>query len=223
MVSDHSLIGQVLTVVLHDLGFRTRHLNRRETSPDRPPAHPPGQSGGLAVLVLEPDRPRNPLSDAEIGGPVADLVSALCETGHTVLVLIDAAALNTEDKSVVEAAGAAIEAGAAGVLDTAQSLDTLLETLSMASAGRLPETIDPRDWINQHDLTGHRRHSRMRRRLHQLTPREREILNLLYHGQRATSIAEHCGISVATVRSQIRSILTKLDVHSQIEAVALLR
>jgi RNA polymerase sigma factor (sigma-70 family) len=140
-----------------------------------------------------------------------------------VLLLVDAAALTTEDKSVVEAAAAAIEAGAAGVLDTAQSLDTLLETLTMAEAGSLPETIDPRHWIDQHDLTGHRRLRRLRRRLNHLTPREREILNLLYYGHRATSIAEQCGISVATVRSQIRSILTKLNVHSQLEAVALLR
>jgi two-component system nitrate/nitrite response regulator NarL len=66
------------------------------------------------------------------------------------------------------------------------------------------------------------RRQQLRQRLRQLSPRERQILHALYHGQRPATIAERCGIAIATVRSQIRSILIKLDVHSQLEAVALL-
>jgi len=54
-----------------------------------------------------------------------------------------------------------------------------------------------------------------------LTPREREVLSALAKGQRAEAIASESGVSSATVRSQIRSVLAKLGVNSQLEAVAL--
>ena len=59
------------------------------------------------------------------------------------------------------------------------------------------------------------------RRMALLTAREREVLRLLAEGTRAVGIAEHFVVSVATVRSQIQSILAKLEVKSQLEAVAL--
>jgi DNA-binding NarL/FixJ family response regulator len=40
-------------------------------------------------------------------------------------------------------------------------------------------------------------------------------------GRRATAIAEHFVVSLTTVRTQIRAILVKLEVNSQLEAVAL--
>lgn len=40
-------------------------------------------------------------------------------------------------------------------------------------------------------------------------------------GRRAQAIAETYVVSVATVRTQIRGVLTKLGVNSQLEAVAL--
>lgn len=61
------------------------------------------------------------------------------------------------------------------------------------------------------------------RRLQLLTPREREIVGCLASGLRAAAIAEKFVVSVATVRTQIRSILAKLEVSSQLEVVALAR
>jgi DNA-binding NarL/FixJ family response regulator len=73
----------------------------------------------------------------------------------------------------------------------------------------------------------HRRASaaaRQRRmKLGRLTSREHEVLELLARGERAGAIAEEAVVSLTTVRSQIRSILTKLEVNSQLEAVAVLR
>ncbi|MGH3845877.1 MAG: LuxR C-terminal-related transcriptional regulator, partial [Pseudonocardiaceae bacterium] len=42
-------------------------------------------------------------------------------------------------------------------------------------------------------------------------------------GHRAATIADKFVVSLTTVRSQIQSILSKLAVNSQLEAVALLR
>ncbi len=53
-----------------------------------------------------------------------------------------------------------------------------------------------------------------------LTARELEVLRLLAEGRRAGAIAAHLGLSLATVRNHIRSILRKLGCHSQLEAVA---
>lgn len=56
-----------------------------------------------------------------------------------------------------------------------------------------------------------------------LTPRERAVLDRLAGGTRAAGIAAEFVVSVSTVRTQIRSILAKLEVSSQLEAVALVR
>ncbi len=52
-----------------------------------------------------------------------------------------------------------------------------------------------------------------------LTPRESEVLRLLATGLETAKIAEVMGISVTTVRNHIDRVLTKLGVHSKLEAV----
>jgi LuxR family maltose regulon positive regulatory protein len=53
-----------------------------------------------------------------------------------------------------------------------------------------------------------------------LSERELQVLRLLSTGLSSTDIAEELSISVNTVRSHVRSIYGKLDVHSRYEAVA---
>lgn len=62
-----------------------------------------------------------------------------------------------------------------------------------------------------------------RERLATLTPREREVLELLGAGRPVGQIAQTLGSSPATVRSQVRAVRRKLGVHSQLAAVAALR
>jgi two-component system nitrate/nitrite response regulator NarL len=52
----------------------------------------------------------------------------------------------------------------------------------------------------------------------QLTPREREVLTLLVQGADGRRAAAALGISLNTVRTHVQSILTKLQVHSRLEA-----
>ena len=52
----------------------------------------------------------------------------------------------------------------------------------------------------------------------QLTPREREVLTLLARGANGREIAADLAISRNTVRTHVQSILTKLQVHSRLEA-----
>jgi PAS domain S-box-containing protein len=53
-----------------------------------------------------------------------------------------------------------------------------------------------------------------------LTAREVEVLRTLAQGSSTREIADTLSISVATVRTHIQNILEKLDVHSQVQAVA---
>jgi DNA-binding NarL/FixJ family response regulator len=54
----------------------------------------------------------------------------------------------------------------------------------------------------------------------QLTPRELEVLAMLAEGAGSTRIAHELDISWNTVRTHAQSILTKLQVHSRLEAAA---
>lgn len=53
-----------------------------------------------------------------------------------------------------------------------------------------------------------------------LTPRELEILKIIATGLSSKAAAEKLRVSPATVRNHVQSILTKLGVHSRLEAVA---
>ncbi len=57
----------------------------------------------------------------------------------------------------------------------------------------------------------------------QLTAREREILDLLARGWDNVTIARRLVVSDKTVRNHVSAVLTKLQVASRAEAVALAR
>lgn len=52
----------------------------------------------------------------------------------------------------------------------------------------------------------------------QLTPRELQVLELLVDGRAGSEISSSLGIGFNTVRTHIQSVLTKLQVHSRLEA-----
>lgn len=54
-----------------------------------------------------------------------------------------------------------------------------------------------------------------------LTPREREVLQLMRDGLDAKTMAADLHVSVHTARSHIKKLLAKLGAHSQLEAVAI--
>jgi DNA-binding NarL/FixJ family response regulator len=53
-----------------------------------------------------------------------------------------------------------------------------------------------------------------------LTPREREVLRWLVRGADTEAVARTLGVTKATARTHIRSVLRKLGAHSRIEAAA---
>ena len=54
-----------------------------------------------------------------------------------------------------------------------------------------------------------------------LTPREREVMELLARGRSVPYIQEALSVSHNTVRTHVRHIYQKLDVHSQQELISM--
>jgi DNA-binding NarL/FixJ family response regulator len=58
-------------------------------------------------------------------------------------------------------------------------------------------------------------------RLASLTARERQVLSLVAEGRSQKQIASTLGISVKTVGTHVQNVLSKLGLHSRVEAVAM--
>jgi DNA-binding NarL/FixJ family response regulator len=108
--------------------------------------------------------------------------------------------------------------GAAGVLERGGDRRTIVDALRRAAAGEL---VAPASHLPALlELSGHGRASDERSsRMRTLTAREREVLALLAGGRTTGEIARALSISGLTVQSHVKSILSKLGVHSKVEAI----
>jgi DNA-binding NarL/FixJ family response regulator len=86
----------------------------------------------------------------------------------------------------------------------------------------LMNEAERRDWLHRHRRVRNQE-IELSQLVDRLSNREREVLEMLSAGDRAATIAERPVVSITTVRTQTRDILAKLEVNSQVEAVALLR
>lgn len=68
--------------------------------------------------------------------------------------------------------------------------------------------------------TTHSEQNEWQQRLSRLTPREREVLDLMVAGMDRAAVAQRLFLSINTVRTHTKNILSKLDVHSSLEAVS---
>ncbi|MFM7059718.1 MAG: response regulator transcription factor [Actinomycetes bacterium] len=115
------------------------------------------------------------------------------------------------------------EAGAGDVVSKAEAFTTLVDRISAIAVGRSAHTEARRaDYLAL--LREHRETETIRLEpFERLTAREREVLAYLMEGVAAEEIADRTFVALATVRSHIRAILTKLGVNSQLAAVAAAR
>jgi DNA-binding NarL/FixJ family response regulator len=169
------------------------------------------------VLILHPDAAHLP-SHSEAGTPwehPARLARALVDAGASVIALSVGAS--------AAAVAACVEQGAIGVLQ----IDALADELSSLTKASAPvkTTGTGRSNANGNGSNGNQRG---RRQLPQpfdalvhLTSTERKVLFHMMEGRAAGDIAAVLVVSLTTVRSHIRSILRKLNVNSQLAAVAI--
>ena len=198
LVEDHGLIAGTVTTALTAEGFDVEVV--RPTAPRE-----------LAAAVLERD-PDLVLLDLDLGpwGDATPLVEPLRDAGAPVLMV-------TGVTDPVRRAGC-IAAGAVGVVDKSVGFEGLLAAIERVLE-RGTVLSEPE---RQEQLALLREHQRDRRAtlapFERLTAREAEVLGELMAGHTVDQIAAAGVVSIATVRTQVRSILAKLEVSSQIAA-----
>lgn len=110
----------------------------------------------------------------------------------------------------------AMRIGVAGYVCKDQRLDGIVTALRRAAVG---ETAIDKALLRK--LTSAARPHSRRSAVASLTQQERVVLGYLAEGLQTFEIVSQLGISTSTVRSHIQAILSKLGVHTRLQAVAL--
>ena len=112
----------------------------------------------------------------------------------------------------------ALEAGAMGFVHKSRGMPVVLRVLEQVAAGeRITALAGPR----QQNRGAPHDEASVRAMASFLTPREVDCLHLLSTGLDTAQIARRLSVSIATVRSHVQAILTKLGVRSRLEAASL--
>jgi two-component system nitrate/nitrite response regulator NarL len=119
--------------------------------------------------------------------------------------------------------GECLHMGAEAVIDNAMCFERLVQVLRRLCAGGEAMTSDERsallELVERHQAA----EGALKEPFRSLTGREAEVFALLVSGEAPKQIAHRKGITVSTVRGHIQRVLTKLDVSSQREALAMAR
>ncbi|HEY0812426.1 MAG TPA: response regulator transcription factor [Pseudonocardia sp.] len=193
LCDDHAVFVEVLGAVLGRHGYGVSAIVTAATAIVETVArHRP------AVVVI--DRHLGEVDGIHI---VPDVLSA--SPASRVLVLtadVDAATVQL-----------ALDAGARGVVSKTAGVAALVAAVARVAAGEVVADLPVPD-------PGPARND-VQRLAAFLTPREWECLALLVEGCGSRAMAQRLGVSTATARGYAQSVLTKLGVHSRLEAASM--
>lgn len=201
LVVGNDLLVGALASALEAYGFATKHIVPRE----------PEVEHGIEW------RPNLVLIDARFLDVTSGsaLIGQLRRVGLPVCV-IDAAG----DR---ERLNAWMEAGTSALIDRSEPLNQVFRTINrLLQIGSPPRTAPWSASLASSNAVERRRGARLQL-FAVLTEREQVVLAELMEGHCAEEIANAAFVSISTVRSQIKSILQKLGVNSQLAAVAMAR
>ncbi len=200
IVDDHPLVAIGLRLALRSRGWDVEVAD-----------------GPTVDAVLDRARAFEPecvLLDLHLGelGNGRDLIGPLLETSRAVVMLT-----GETDRLLL---AACLEAGADGWIGKGAFLDDIVVQVEDALAGRPIVGVARRQELLD-DLRVHRASlERSRSPFERLTLREQRVLGALVNGLSGEEIAAAHFVAVTTVRTQVRGILQKLGVRSQLAAVA---
>jgi DNA-binding NarL/FixJ family response regulator len=201
IVDDHRLLAQSLALALDVAGIPAQAA----------PSHDP-------ATIVEAVRHRPPAAlvlDLGLGeaGTGDSIIAEVVAEGVDVVVL-------TAEEDPIRLANC-LAAGASRIIPKTLDLEVLVDQLANALEAPL-ERWTAREQRILADATALTEEQRRRLEpFESLTGREADVLAGLVGGLAATQIAEQSFVSLSTVRSQIRAVLAKLGVHSQLAAVAM--
>lgn len=205
IIDDHRLFAESLELALSLEGYDVRHLELPEER---------GSIATLRSLALRAN-PRTVLLDLDLGrfGDGVHLITPLARAGANVVVLT----------SSVDTArwGECMRLGARKVLPKSGALQQAISTVRRLHQGLPVVTREELEDLLDASARDRKAHDDLRRRLDRLTPRERQVLGALIEGRTVRTISNESVVSEATVRTQVKSILSKLEVSSQLAAVGM--
>jgi DNA-binding NarL/FixJ family response regulator len=193
IVEDHQVVAEGLAALLNDQQDMTVVGKASSVAESGPSA----EAGDPDVVVLD-----FRLTD----GTGLDAGAAIHRARPKAKLIF----LTREDSDAARLA--ALEAGASAFIHKSRAANEVVDAIrTVASGGTLftPRTI----------ATLLNRRREMDTQLESLTPREKEVLRLMAEGVASRDIAAKLGISYTTVRTHIRSLGSKLGVHSKLEAI----
>jgi two-component system nitrate/nitrite response regulator NarL len=112
----------------------------------------------------------------------------------------------------------AVEAGACAVATKSSDFAVLLDTIERVGRG---EAVLPAAVLDRAVHEPAEAHDPVAVQASFLSPREREVLELLVNGCDTRCVADSLGVTYSTARTHIQNVLTKLGCHSRLESVAL--
>ena len=201
VIDDHDLYSDAVCVALRLQGFDVARLYLATCGEP------------LAAALRE--RPGLVLADLDLGpyGDGTDLIVPLTVSGIDVVVV-------TASRDPAEWGGC-LQRGAKAVLGKSGTLDTMVEVVRRLFEGLPAMPRDERDRLIATWREERQGSDATRDRFARLTSRERQVLRDLLEGMVVHEIAGVDVVSEATVRTQVKSILAKLEVSSQLGAVVL--
>lgn len=206
LVEDHTLLAQSLVFALSAEGF------------DATIVRPPTTGDAMSLLpTIRAARPQVVLLDLDLGpaGDSAPLIGPLQDAGCQVVVVTGVTQRTRW--------GECLARGACTVLPKSAPLDAIAATVrTVVAGGTVMAPAQRHDLVREWEAS-RRQHQNVDARFDRLTSREESILAALLAGQRVRNIAAEWFVAESTVRSQVKSILAKLGVTSQIAAVAMAR
>lgn len=193
-MDDHRLFADAIRVTLTEMGMTVLGVY---TTADSGLAGAREHRPDMVLLDLGlPDR-----SGLDLG---RDILQELPETKVVALTALE------DEKSVQDA----LRAGFHGYLTKQTEADLFRRALRSVQDG---QAVFPH-WLGTPVSRGERSGSQLM--AEQLTTRECEVLQLLAEGASSGQIAEQLHVSPNTVRTHVQGILSKLQVHSRLEAAA---
>ena len=169
-------------------------------------------TGAEALRVFHDERPDLVLLDLSLpdqSGLV--LGQAIMERSpDTVVVALTA----LDDQQLVKQA---MRAGFRGYVSKECRVSQLREAITQAMGGSVVVTVPSNRMASRSRVS---RDDGSTLLADQLTQREREVLALLARGTTSAEMARRLSISPNTLRTHVQSVLTKLQVHSRLEAAS---
>jgi DNA-binding NarL/FixJ family response regulator len=210
------LAGEVSVLIVDDHLMFAEGLAR--VLADEPDIRPVGAVAGIdaALAIAREVVPDLVLIDVELSGE--DALAGVMAF-RTELPRIGVLVLTSTDSP--ELLSSAIRAGVRGYVSKYRHIDRLVALIRQAASGEMVLTDETVPALLGRRKAASHGEEDVRRAFGRLTPREMETLTSFAAGRTTAETAAALHISPLTVRSHAKGILSKLGVHSKLEAVTL--